>query len=194
MAVSKIFTIFFAFCAVTSLCCKLNESIKARYDNYKLIRVSLETDEHVKVFQELEEESDSFIFYGHALSHPQQLTILVSGNKWEFDFKFKFIWIIIEKQQKLSDSTSCKTSPNAFKSATLYWWEKSFYLITHIECRCLISTRKCCSDCLPCRKKIFKILSMPSHLQWSQHEHRQMSSIGSITFTSKPSTRGWTRW
>lgn len=62
-------------------CCELNESIKARYDNYQLVRVSLETAEHVSVFQELESESDSFIFYGHALASPQQLTILVASHK-----------------------------------------------------------------------------------------------------------------
>lgn len=57
---------------------------KARYDNYRLVRVNLETEEQVKLFAELEEESDSFVFYGHALKAPQKLTILVAAHKWEF--------------------------------------------------------------------------------------------------------------
>lgn len=81
MAVLKIVSILCAVLLTTARCCELHESIKARYDNYQLVRVSLETEEHIRTFQELEEESDSFIFYGHALSAPQQLTILVSAHK-----------------------------------------------------------------------------------------------------------------
>lgn len=57
------------------------ESNKARYDNYRLIRVHLETQEHVDLFTELEAESDSYTFYGHALAAPQDLTILVAAHK-----------------------------------------------------------------------------------------------------------------
>jgi hypothetical protein len=54
---------------------------KARYDNYRLIRVTLKTDDHVKLFQELEAESDSYTFYGHARCIGQNLTIMVAAHK-----------------------------------------------------------------------------------------------------------------
>lgn len=70
------------------LCCSFStvmacdtEGNKARYDNYRLVRLHLETQDHVLLFQELEAESDSYTFYGHALSAPQDLTILVAAHK-----------------------------------------------------------------------------------------------------------------
>ena len=54
---------------------------KARYDNYRLIRLTLKAKEHVELFQELEEESDSYTFYGHAREVGQNLTILVTAHK-----------------------------------------------------------------------------------------------------------------
>jgi hypothetical protein len=54
---------------------------KARYDNYRLVRLTLKTQEHVDLFQELEGESDSYTFYGHALNPDQNLTILVAAHK-----------------------------------------------------------------------------------------------------------------
>lgn len=53
----------------------------ARYDNYRLYRLHLETDEQVKIFVELEEVSDSVIFYGHARQIGQKLTIMVAAHK-----------------------------------------------------------------------------------------------------------------
>uniref|UniRef100_A0A182QYZ5 Zinc carboxypeptidase A 1 n=1 Tax=Anopheles farauti TaxID=69004 RepID=A0A182QYZ5_9DIPT len=53
----------------------------ARYDNYRLYRVELATDEHVQIFQRLEAKSDSCTFYGHARHTGQQLTIMVSASK-----------------------------------------------------------------------------------------------------------------
>lgn len=54
---------------------------KARYDNYRLIRVKLESEEHVKLFQELEQQSDSYTFYGHALNPGQDLTLTIAAHK-----------------------------------------------------------------------------------------------------------------
>ena len=82
---------------------------KARYDNYKLVRVSLENEDHVKLFQEIERESDSYTFYGHARKVGQNLVILIAAHKsyefsdivkrYELNYvvlvnqrKFKFIW------------------------------------------------------------------------------------------------------
>ncbi|XP_017476755.1 PREDICTED: zinc carboxypeptidase-like [Rhagoletis zephyria] len=53
----------------------------ARYDHYRVYHVELSTEQHVALFQELEEKSDSCTFYGHA-RHPQQkLTIMVAAHK-----------------------------------------------------------------------------------------------------------------
>lgn len=54
---------------------------KARYDNYRLYRVQLITDDQVKAFQKLEAQSDSYIFIGHAREPNQNLTILVAAHK-----------------------------------------------------------------------------------------------------------------
>ena len=54
---------------------------KARYDNYRLLRLHLKTQQQIELFQELEAESDSYTFYGHALKAPQNITILVAAHK-----------------------------------------------------------------------------------------------------------------
>lgn len=54
---------------------------KARYDNYRLYRVHLKSEEQVKVFQEIEARSDSFIFMGHARQANQNLSILTAAHK-----------------------------------------------------------------------------------------------------------------
>lgn len=54
---------------------------KARYDNYRIYRLHIETAEHVKLFQELEERSDSYIFIGHAREPNQKLSVLVAAHK-----------------------------------------------------------------------------------------------------------------
>lgn len=63
------------------MACDTDGSNKARYDNYRLVRLHLETREHIELFQELEAESDSYTFYGHALEAPQDVTILVAAHK-----------------------------------------------------------------------------------------------------------------
>lgn len=74
-----LFLIVTAFSLVMS--CDMEQSNKARYDNYRLVRLKLETQEHVELFQELEELSDSYTFYGHALNPGQELTIMVAAHK-----------------------------------------------------------------------------------------------------------------
>lgn len=54
---------------------------KARYDNYRLYRLHLSTEDQVKILQELEEKSDSYTFYGHARKPDQELTIMVAAAK-----------------------------------------------------------------------------------------------------------------
>lgn len=75
----RIFLLFFSFSL--AMACDNEGENKARYDFYRLVRLSLETQEHVDLFQELEAESDSYTFYGHALKAPQDLTILVAAHK-----------------------------------------------------------------------------------------------------------------
>lgn len=54
---------------------------KARYDNYRLYRVELKTEDQVKIFQQLEARSDSYSFIGHAREINKNLTILVAAHK-----------------------------------------------------------------------------------------------------------------
>lgn len=54
---------------------------KARYDNYRLYRLHISTEDQIKILQELEEKSDSYTFYGHARKVDQDLTIMVAAAK-----------------------------------------------------------------------------------------------------------------
>lgn len=54
---------------------------KARYDNHRIYRVHLKTDDQVKVFQEIEQRSDSYQFMGHAREANQNLSFLVAAHK-----------------------------------------------------------------------------------------------------------------
>lgn len=54
---------------------------KARYDNYRLYRFHLKTQEQVDIFKQIEAESDSYDFIGHAREPGQKLTIVVSAAK-----------------------------------------------------------------------------------------------------------------
>lgn len=76
------FRIFLLCCSLSVvMACDSDGSNKARYDNYRLLRLRLQTAEHIQLFQELEDESDSYTFYGHALQAPQDLTLLVAAHK-----------------------------------------------------------------------------------------------------------------
>lgn len=54
---------------------------RARYDNYRVYNVYFKTAEQVKLFQEIEAHSDSFIFIGHARAVNQNLTILAAAHQ-----------------------------------------------------------------------------------------------------------------
>lgn len=54
---------------------------KSRYDNYRLYRVELKNATQVKIFQQIEEKSDSYIFIGHAREVGQKLSILLAAHK-----------------------------------------------------------------------------------------------------------------
>lgn len=59
----------------------LDADNKARYDNYRLYRLHLTTAEHVRIFQEIEQRSDSYSFIGHAREAGQRLVVLVAAHK-----------------------------------------------------------------------------------------------------------------
>lgn len=79
MKSGQIFLLFLCSFSIVMACD--SDANKARYDNYRLVRLHLETEDHVTLFKELEAESDSYTFYGHALTAPQDLTILVAAHK-----------------------------------------------------------------------------------------------------------------
>lgn len=68
-------------CVIAFICSTNGQEHKARYDNYRLYRVQLKTEDQVKVFKELEHRSDSYIFIGHAREINQNLTILAAAHK-----------------------------------------------------------------------------------------------------------------
>lgn len=56
-------------------------SNQARYDNYRIYELHLTTNEHVRIFQEVEKRSDSYTFIGHAREVKQRLNVLVAAHK-----------------------------------------------------------------------------------------------------------------
>ncbi|XP_058443710.1 zinc carboxypeptidase [Malaya genurostris] len=54
---------------------------KARYDQFRIYRVFLETENQVELMQQLENRSDSYTFMGHARHTNQNLTIMVAPQK-----------------------------------------------------------------------------------------------------------------
>lgn len=57
------------------------DSVQARYDHTRIYQVELASEEHVRLFQALEQASDSCSFMGHARQPGQKLTIMVTGAK-----------------------------------------------------------------------------------------------------------------
>lgn len=71
-----------AFVLVLVICVEgLDVDNKARYDNYRLYRLHSTTAEHVRVFQEIKERSDSYTFIGNAQEVGQRLIALVTAHK-----------------------------------------------------------------------------------------------------------------
>ncbi|XP_053698029.1 zinc carboxypeptidase-like [Sabethes cyaneus] len=106
----------------------------ARYDNYRLYRVQLDTEQHVQILQELEAKSDSCTFYGHARQPGQQLTIMVAANKVvDFDdllMRFGMKGQVLEHNiQSKIDSESRNIKPLSVSTAE-FDWNHYFYLET----------------------------------------------------------------
>ncbi|KAL7736782.1 hypothetical protein ACLKA6_015627 [Drosophila palustris] len=54
---------------------------QARYDYYRIYNVRFDNEEQIKLFQQLEEQSDSLTFIGHAREIGQKLSILVAAHR-----------------------------------------------------------------------------------------------------------------
>uniref|UniRef100_A0A2M3ZAH4 Zinc carboxypeptidase A 1 n=1 Tax=Anopheles braziliensis TaxID=58242 RepID=A0A2M3ZAH4_9DIPT len=61
-------------------CVTTNPNV-ARYDNVRLYRFFIETEEQVQMLQNLESISDSYAFMGHARQMNQNLTVMISAHK-----------------------------------------------------------------------------------------------------------------
>lgn len=79
----RIFRLFSCFSVILAMSTAATsaENIQARYDHYRVYFVELATEEHVKVFQKLEEISDSCTFYGHARQPGQKLHVMVAAAR-----------------------------------------------------------------------------------------------------------------
>ncbi|XP_013097812.2 zinc carboxypeptidase [Stomoxys calcitrans] len=69
-----------SFCTKDDRCVEPFKNL-ARYDHYRIYNVELDTEEHVHVFKQLEEQCDSMDFIGHAREVGQKLSILVAAHK-----------------------------------------------------------------------------------------------------------------
>lgn len=70
------------FLGSLTTCIALDSNLNiARFDNYRLYRITFESEQQVQIFQELEQQSDSCTFYGHARAPGQKLTIMVAAHK-----------------------------------------------------------------------------------------------------------------
>lgn len=54
---------------------------QARYDFYRVYSVELTSNLHIRIFQKLEDQSDSCMIFGHARHPKQKLTVIVAAHK-----------------------------------------------------------------------------------------------------------------
>uniref|UniRef100_A0A1B0DBQ1 Zinc carboxypeptidase A 1 n=1 Tax=Phlebotomus papatasi TaxID=29031 RepID=A0A1B0DBQ1_PHLPP len=74
--------VFLILCLIVSvvvISCGIED--KARYDNYRIYRFHLATEDQVRIMQELDLKSDSFIYFGSARYPIQNLTIIAAAHK-----------------------------------------------------------------------------------------------------------------
>lgn len=78
----EIQTLFFIIVLITS---SINgENFKARYDNFRLMRLSMQTQKQVDIFREIRTESDcydTYIVHGKIFEAPQEMMILIPSHK-----------------------------------------------------------------------------------------------------------------
>ena len=76
----RLFVLFLG-CWLAGVLAEFQIDNRARFDHYRLYRFQLATGQHVKLFQDLEERSDSYMFSGHARQIGQRLNVLVAAHK-----------------------------------------------------------------------------------------------------------------
>ncbi|XP_015019188.2 zinc carboxypeptidase [Drosophila mojavensis] len=64
-----------------SCCAGSGAKDQARYDHYRIYNVQFDNEDQIKLFQKLEEQSDSLTFIGHAREIGQKLSILVAAHR-----------------------------------------------------------------------------------------------------------------
>ncbi|XP_037931662.1 zinc carboxypeptidase A 1-like [Teleopsis dalmanni] len=125
-----------AFCTKDDKCVEPYVN-QARYDHYRMYYVELDSEEHVKLFQDLEEQSDSCTFYGHALRPKQKLTIMVAAHKVSdfadllMTYKVKHRVLTYNFQEKI-DKNMLEVKP---KTTNLkhFGWKHYYHLETIYE-------------------------------------------------------------
>ncbi|XP_053668171.1 zinc carboxypeptidase-like [Anopheles marshallii] len=124
--VSRLFVLFALIGTFLSIEGDVAGDGAARYDHYRLYRVELATEEHVQLFEQLEAQSDSCTFYGHARQPGQQLTIMVSASKVA-DFEDLLALhavkgrVLERNMQQLIDREAATVQPVTTDPSTLDW-------------------------------------------------------------------------
>jgi len=133
-------TAVFAFGVAVALCA-LSANIdgvrcdnEARYDNYRWYRFHLQTKEHVTLFRELEERSDSYTFMGHALRPDQKLTVMVAASKigeiTEIVKRYNVSAEVLTTNFQEKIDAQFKTVKPINASASEFGWNNYFHLET----------------------------------------------------------------
>uniref|UniRef100_A0A182KB79 Zinc carboxypeptidase A 1 n=1 Tax=Anopheles christyi TaxID=43041 RepID=A0A182KB79_9DIPT len=98
----------------------------ARYDHFRLYRVLIETQAQVEMLQQLEKQSDSYAFMGHARQPNQNLTIMVAPHKiaeiTELLQRYELQGtILLYNMQELIDREQATIKPNTTRPEEFSW-------------------------------------------------------------------------
>ncbi|XP_052866420.1 zinc carboxypeptidase-like [Anopheles cruzii] len=99
---------------------------EARYDNVRLYRFFIETEDQVKMLQKLENTSDSYSFMGHARHANQNLTVMVAGHKiaeiTELMHRYQLEGtILLYNMQELIDKEKLSIMPKSTPAESFDW-------------------------------------------------------------------------
>lgn len=76
-------SIIFLGVLILTLCiiCSGEQDNKARYDNYRVYRLVIKTEQQLQIFQEIEKSRDSYAFFGHPKRINQRIKVMVAAQK-----------------------------------------------------------------------------------------------------------------
>lgn len=128
----------------------------ARYDNYRLWRVHIETEEQLAMMKELEKRGMGIEFYGHVRKTDQKLTILVPAravaDMVDLFGRFKMTnTVLLANIQENIDAQRRDLKPKETKGSQMDWthyyeWETIMDYLQHLsekyECVTLIEIGK----------------------------------------------------